>query len=105
MLPAAVSEGFDTADEVITTDLSRDTLIVGRSVTDAVEAAAEQTINHIATAQHGRGRDHHAASGPAHRRRRTPHRTVRAPCLAADLVGLLAVRRAVLFNLPRRDRR
>jgi 3-keto-L-gulonate-6-phosphate decarboxylase len=48
-LPVAVSGGFGIADEVVHTDPSWDILIVGRSVTDAVDptAAATQLINHI----------------------------------------------------------
>jgi 3-keto-L-gulonate-6-phosphate decarboxylase len=45
----AVSGGFGTADEVIATHRDWDILVVGRSVTEAVDptAAAQQLINHI----------------------------------------------------------
>ena len=49
-LPVAVSGGFGTADELIATRHDWDILVVGRSITEAVDpaAAAHQLINHIA---------------------------------------------------------
>lgn len=54
-LPVAVSGGFDIADDVVNTDPSWDILVVGRSVTDAVDpaAAAKYLINHIKAPQPG----------------------------------------------------
>lgn len=48
-LPVAVSGGFGIADEAIHTDPDWDILIVGRSVTDAVDptTATEQLVSHI----------------------------------------------------------
>ncbi len=48
-LPVAVSGGFGAADAVIATHHDWDILVVGRSVSDAVDptAAAQQLINHI----------------------------------------------------------
>jgi 3-keto-L-gulonate-6-phosphate decarboxylase len=48
-LPVAVSGGFGPADEVLHTEPTWDILIVGRSVTDAVDpaSAAAQLISHI----------------------------------------------------------
>jgi 3-keto-L-gulonate-6-phosphate decarboxylase len=61
-LPVAVSGGFGTADEVVNTNPDWDILIVGRSVTDAVEpAAAEQLMRHIDTLRPRMGNDHHSA--------------------------------------------
>jgi len=50
-LPVAVSGGFDTTDDIIDTIPAWDILVVGRSISDAVDpaAAARQLINHIST--------------------------------------------------------
>jgi len=52
-LPVAVSGGFGTADDIAVTNPAWDILIVGRSVTDAVDpaTAAQQLINHITRRQ------------------------------------------------------
>jgi 3-keto-L-gulonate-6-phosphate decarboxylase/transcriptional regulator with XRE-family HTH domain len=50
-LPVAVSGGFDTTDDIINTIPAWDILVVGRSISDAVDpaAAARRLINHINT--------------------------------------------------------
>jgi len=50
-LPVAVSGGFDTTDDIINTVPAWDILVVGRSISDAVDpaAAARQLMNHINT--------------------------------------------------------
>jgi 3-keto-L-gulonate-6-phosphate decarboxylase len=52
-LPVAVSGGFGVADDAVHTDPDWDILVVGRSVTDALDpaAAATQLINHINSRQ------------------------------------------------------
>lgn len=52
-LPIAVSGGFDTTDHDALTNNAWDILIVGRSITDALDpaTAAQQLINHLTSRQ------------------------------------------------------
>jgi 3-keto-L-gulonate-6-phosphate decarboxylase len=62
-LPVAVSGGFGPADDDVYTDHGWDILIVGRSVTDAVDpaTAAEQLINRVMTFRPKAENDHYTA--------------------------------------------